>query len=269
MPHPYFDISKPIVLGHRGAAGVAPENTLVAFERGLELGAQVIESDVHLTRDGVPVLIHDESVDRTTDGRGPVAERSLAELHELDAGVHFTPDEGASYPFRNQGLRIPALEKAFELFPAARFNLEIKGTEPKLVSAVAELVRSRDREELTLLTAGEDAVMANIRAELDRSGATPALGASLSDILEFIRAAQQAEAPASDSMALQIPAQFGGRPLITTELLEHCHAHGVQVHVWTINLESEIEALLDLGVDGIVTDFPGRMAKLVARRRGR
>jgi glycerophosphoryl diester phosphodiesterase len=268
MPHPYFDISKPIVLGHRGAAGVAPENTLLAFERGLELGAQVIESDVHLTRDGVPVLIHDETVDRTTDGRGPVAELSLVELRELDAGAHFTTDECANFPFRNQGIRVPSLEEAFELLPAARFNLEIKGAEPKLVTEVVELVRSRDREALTLLTAGEDAVMASIRAELERTGATPALGASVSDILEFIRSAPRAQAPASDSMALQIPTEFGGRPLITSQLLEHCHAHGVQVHAWTINLESEIEALLDLGVDGIVTDFPGRMAKLVARRRG-
>jgi len=91
----------------------------------------------------------------------------------------------------------------------------------------------------------------------------------VADVLAFIRSAQQGSPPESDSMALQIPTEFGGRPLITRQLVEHAHVHGVQIHAWTINRESEMEALVDLGVDGIVTDFPGRMASLAARRRDR
>jgi glycerophosphoryl diester phosphodiesterase len=266
MKHPYFDLPLPIILGHRGAAGDAPENTLVSFRRGLELGAHIIESDVHLTRDGVPVLAHDDRVDRTTEGSGRIAELTIGALRELDAGYRFEPPEGGSFPFRGQGVRIPTLEEAFDVLPDARFNLELKSEEPGLVAEAVSLVVDRGREGLTLLTSGSDAIMARLRGELRRRRAAPALGASIADVLAVIRSAADEKPPATDSMALQIPVEFGDRPLITRELVAHAHAHGIQVHAWTINEPAEIERLLGLGVDGIVTDFPGRMAALLEPR---
>lgn len=265
MSHPYFDLRIPIVIGHRGCAGHAPENTLPSFERALAEGAGILESDVHVTRDGVPVLIHDDEVDRNTDGAGPVREMSLAELQGLDAGHGFSPDGGASFPFRRQGIRIPTLEEAFAAFPGARFNLELKEDLPELVAGSLEVVARAGREDLTLLTAGEDALMARLRDALV-SGPAVALGACTGDVASFIRSATEGSAPVAGPMALQIPAEFGGRPLVTERLVAHAHRYAVQVHVWTINEPDEMHRLLDLGVDGIVTDFPGRLAGVIAKR---
>ncbi len=266
MGHPYFELPTPIVIGHRGAAGEAPENTLASFERGLADGAAILESDVHLTRDGVVVMLHDEHVDRTTDGTGDVRELRLEEVAQLDAGHWFSTDEGRTFPFRGRGVRIPTFEEALTRFPGARFNLELKDDDPDLVERALELVARTGRAELTLLTAATDALMERLRARAAALGVPVAIGAAAGDVLRFVRSGLDASAPPSGPMALQVPAEFAGRPLVTPELVRHAHAHGVQVHVWTINEETEMSRLLDLGVDGLVTDHPARMRALVARR---
>jgi glycerophosphoryl diester phosphodiesterase len=134
------------------------------------------------------------------------------------------------------------------------------------VERVVELVQRRGRDERTLLVAGEDEIMLELRRVLAERRARPAIGASLADILAVIRSAQAGEAPPTDSMALQVPAEFGGKPLVTPELVVHAHAHDIAIHVWTINDEDEMGVLLDLGVDGLVTDFPGRLRALLERR---
>ena len=256
-----------MVIGHRGAAGERPENTLESFRHALASGAQILESDVHATRDGQVVMCHDDLVDRTTDGRGRIGELTLAEVQALDAGHGFSPDSGRSHPWRGRGLVIPSLRQAFEAFPEARFNLELKERQPGLVSATLALVRAFDRADRTLLTTADDDVMAELRAEAHAAGIPVALGAATGDVVAFVRAAASGTPP-PPAMALQIPADFGGRPLVTPELVKAAHAHGVEVHVWTVNAPGEMRRLLDLGVDGLVTDFPGRMAALVAERRG-
>ena len=266
MAHPYFNLSRPIVIGHRGAAGERPENTLASFARGLEAGAAILESDLHLTRDGVVVMAHDETVDRTTDGSGPLRGFSFAELSKLDAGHRFSPDQGRSFPYRGQGLRIPTLEEGFKAFPGARFNLELKVDDPALVEATVALVKREGRAALTLLTAESDALMTRLRAHLRATAVPAAAGAAAGDVLRFVRAALDGRAPPPEPMALQIPADFAGRPLVTRELVTHAHTHGVHVHVWTINEPPEMERLLALGVDGLVTDFPERMRALLRRR---
>jgi glycerophosphoryl diester phosphodiesterase len=269
VPHPYFALPTPLAIGHRGCAGEVPENTLASFERGLHDGAVILESDVHLTRDGVPVLIHDDGLERVSDGSGRVAEHGFAELAELDAGYRFTSDEGRSHPFRGRGLRVPSLAEALDAFPGARFNLELKEDLPGIVERTIEVVVGAGRCDLTLLTAADDALMAKLRAHLARCGAAVAQGACTADVVEFVRTARNGGRPTGPAMALQIPTEFGGRPLVTRALVDHAHAHDVQVHVWTVNDPSEMERLLDLGVDGIVTDFPARAARIAARRTGR
>jgi glycerophosphoryl diester phosphodiesterase len=266
MSHPYFDLPRPIVIGHRGAAGERPENTLPSFARGLEAGAAILESDLHLTRDGVVVMAHDETVDRTTDGRGPLRAFSFAELSRLDAAHHFSTDGGMSFPFRGHGLRIPTLEEGFKAFPSVRFNLELKCDDPALVERTVALVKRGDRASITLLTAESDALMTRLRTHLKSTAVPVAIGAAAGDVLRFVRAALDGSPPPSGPMALQVPATFAGRPLVTQELVAHAHAHGVQVHVWTINEPPEMERLLALGVDGLVTDFPARMGALLRRR---
>jgi glycerophosphoryl diester phosphodiesterase len=265
MPHPFFEVPIPVIIGHRGAAGRAPENTLASFTRGLELGATILESDIHATRDGVPVLIHDSSVDRTTDGCSPVAELRLEELRELDAGHHFSTDQGESFPERGRGVRIPTLEEAFEAFPDARFNLEIKAKPEALITGVIELVEKFRRAERTLLTAGENSIMLELRRQRKARNVSFAIGASTADILAVVRVALANGPAPEDVMALQIPEDFGGRPLVTRELIEFAHGAGIAVHVWTINEPEQMSRLLALGVDGLVTDHPERMAELLDR----
>lgn len=268
MSHSFFDVDRPIVIGHRGAAGDRPENTLLSFETALEQGAQILESDIHLSRDGVPILLHDPSLERTTDGRGDASEASWSELCALDAGIHFETEDGKR-PFCGQGVRIPSLEEAFGQFPEARFNLEIKCAGAAGIRATLDLVERFGRADRTLLAAGEDPIMKDLRSALVTHPARPAIGASLHEIVAAVSSAINGSEMPEGVMALQIPATFGDQPLATREFVDHAHANGVQIHVWTINDLAEIEALLDLGVDGIVTDYPGRMAdwlKRVGRR---
>ncbi len=266
MRHPFFDVPVPHAIAHRGAGGEAPENTLPAFELAWRQGVQILESDVHPTADGVAVLLHDERLDRTTNGSGLVTETSSERLYELDAGHRFSVDDGQTFPARGQGIRVPTLAEALEALTEARFNLEIKAGSPEFIESVVELVMETGAEDRTLLTAGEDPVMADLRPVLERTGAKVAQGASLADVVGFVRAASEGGTPPPEPMALQIPADFGGRPLVTRELVEFAHAHDVLVHVWTINEPAEIERLLDLGVDGLVSDFPRRVIDAIERR---
>ena len=257
--HPYFDVPVPTVIGHRGAAGSAPENTLESFALGLEFGAHILESDVHQTRDGVPVLAHDASLSRMTGHDGDIRDLDLHELQQLDASFGFA--EAGTAP-----TRIPTLDEAFERFPEARFNLEIKADEPGLVERALAAIAEHERADRTLLAAEKDPIMERIRSETKRSGIAPATGASVGDVLAFVRAAVANEEPESEAMALQIPVEFGGNPLITEELLAHAHARGVFVHAWTINEPDEMSRLLDLGVDGLISDHPERVRDLIASR---
>ncbi|MCA9503763.1 MAG: glycerophosphodiester phosphodiesterase [Spirochaetaceae bacterium] len=268
MAHPFFDVERPVVIGHRGAAGVCPENTLLSFATALEAGAQILESDVHVTRDGVPILLHDPDVDRVSDGCGCAGELAFETLRRLDAGHRFEDPDGAT-PFRGRGLHIPSLEEAFAAFPDARFNLEIKCADAAAIERTLDLIAGFDRSDRTLVTAGEDDVMGLLRRALAQHAARPAVGACLGEIVATIASALGQGPMPDDVMALQIPPVFAGRPLVTPALVEHAHREGVEVHVWTIDDLDEIEALLAIGVDGIVTDHPARMAGWLGRVPGR
>ncbi len=267
MPHPYFDIPRPVSIAHRGCAGETPENTIPAFERALAQGAGVLESDLHLSGDGVPILIHDAIIDRVTDATGSVADFTAEELRRFDAGYHFSADGGQTHPYRKRGVRIPSLDEAFRRFPDTRFNLELKAPGPALIAATLELVAKYRREAITLLTAGDDEIMVRLRGRLGGLAKPIAQGASERDIRDFLRCASKGTPPAPGPMALQIPADFGGQPLVTESLVEFAHTTGIEVHVWTINDPAEMRRLLDLGVDGIITDFPGRLADVIREWR--
>ncbi|MBJ23006.1 MAG: hypothetical protein GY910_28870 [bacterium] len=274
MPHPFFAPKHPIVIGHRGTAGTHPENTIASFAAALDQGAQVLESDVHVSRDGVPILLHDPHVDRVTEAKGLASDLDWADLRVLDAGYR-VEDASGNHPDRGHGHRIPSLEETFASFPGTRFNLEIKCHDAAAIAATLDLVERFDRSARTLLAAGEDEIMRDLRAALARHAAEPAMGASLAEIVAAVTSALAPTDPTAEIrsssgmpsgvMALQIPPDFAGRPLATTELITHAHAHGVEVHIWTINEIEEIEMLLARGADGIITDFPGRMANWLKR----
>ena len=260
MAHPYFADPGPMLFGHRGASGELPENTLPAFERALEQGATAIETDVHLSRDGEVMVFHDDSLDRTTDATGAIAELTCEQIQALDAGHGFSADGGRTTPHRGRGFRVPRLAEAFQAFPEVSFNIEIKAEDEHLIEAVLDLIA--DRADRTLVAAATDPCMARLRAALARRSFEPAMGASLGDVVGYVKAAiGQGERP-TEPMALQIPPMFSGRPLVTPELISFAHEHGVHVHVWTINERAEMRRLLDLGVDGVMSDFPGTLVEV-------
>ncbi|MEZ4330642.1 MAG: glycerophosphodiester phosphodiesterase [Myxococcota bacterium] len=268
MLHPFFDVAHPIVIGHRGAAGDHPENTLPSFEAALADGAAILESDVHVTADGVPILLHDPTLERVCGVPEAAHEIAFPALRRHDAGAGFRTADGAR-PFLGRRIRVPSLEEAFEAFPEARFNLEIKCPGDAVLRETLRLIERFERADRTLLTAGEDAIMRDLRPAVAASGLRPALGASPGEVLAVIANAQGQGPMPADVMALQIPATFGGQPLVTPRLVEHAHAHDIEIHVWTVNALEEIERLLALGVDGIVTDHPGRMARWLRDGRRR
>ncbi len=268
MQHPFLRLPTPCVLGHRGAAGECPENTLTSFERALTRGAAIVETDARLTRDGVAVLVHDAEVDRTTDGSGAVSAHPLAALRRLDAGFHWSPPRGrtAGHPYRGRGVRIPTLEETLATFPEARFNVELKDRDPRLADAALAAVAAADAGDRVLLTTGDDETMAGLRARAEAGAAGVAIGACTGEIAAFLKSALAGAEPPGWLSVLQVPAFFAGRALVTAPFVAHAHAHDIAVHVWTINDVDEMDRLLELGVDGLVTDFPGRAVERIEAR---
>jgi glycerophosphoryl diester phosphodiesterase len=254
--HPFVAAPCPHLFGHRGASGEAPENTLAAFEKALAQGVPFLEMDCHATLDGEIVVCHDPRLERTTDGTGEIRAWRFRDLARLDAGYQFTPD-GHSYPYRGRKLGIPRLRDVLEAFPRARVNLEVKQSEPSIAEAVVELVGRAGAESRMLLAAEDDALMGALRAL--RPGT--ATGASRGEVIGFYRALAEgglgSYEPPGD--ALQIPTSFMGNPLVTEQSLQAAHAVGLCIHVWTVNAPDEMRELLELGVDGIMSDFPGRL----------
>jgi glycerophosphoryl diester phosphodiesterase len=265
-------------IAHRGGSLVAPENTLEAFRLACErYRTDVLELDVHLTRDGTLVVAHDPDVDRCTDGAGPIAAMSFEELRRLDAGHRFTrltPEGAATFPFRGRGVRIPTLREVLEACPAVRVNLELKpeadGAELRLVEELRSLDGGRALDRVCLGSA-DDAVGARLhRAAPDachffpehaltklvmalKSGATPA---SLGPLAEDDRYS-----------VLDMPATFQGYPLIDRAFLDAAAELGKWVNVWTIDERAEMQALAELGVGGIMTDRPDVLREVLDARR--
>lgn len=258
----YFETPRPRLFAHRGASGLRPENTLDAFAAGIEDGASILEMDVHASSDGQIVVIHDDTLDRTTDGRGSVSACSLTDLRKLDAGCRFADGDG-EHRYRGKGIRIPTFSEVLYAFPDTPLNVEIKQLDPPIESLVFDLLERTHARDRVLLAAGEDAIMARIRA-----GERALTGFSESEATEFVGrcASGDFNGYLPPGVALQVPRRYQGIEVVTPALVQCAHALDVEVHVWTVNEEIEMETLLDIGVDGIMSDFPGRGAYVLSRR---
>jgi len=261
----FFEGLRPRIFGHRGASGSAPENTLISFEKAIEVGADILEMDVHATSDGHIVVMHDPAVGRTTNGKGLISALTLKQLKKLDAGHRFTPDEGATFPYRGKGITVPTLREVVERFPGVPFNIEVKENETENEYAVAKLLDELGHAEITLLAAEKDIMIERLRP------AAPGFPTNFcgSESLEFIQRTHQNDwddyTPPGD--ALQIPEEYGGMPILTPELLDAAHRLEIEVHIWTVNDTADMERLLEMGVDGIMTDYPERLTEVIREMR--
>lgn len=265
---------------HQGGAKEAPSSTLFAMRQAVANGADALELDVHMTSDGVLVVCHDATVDRTTDGTGAIAALTLDEVRALDnahwwtAGTvvdHENPD-AAAYVHRGKAaddpeFRIATLEEVLDAFPDTFLNFDIKQTAPTVPSyerPLAEALLAHDRVGSTIVASFND--LATDRFRQFAPDIHTSLGTN--GTAEFFRAVRAGEAPpATPAVALQVPRTFGEIIVVDEPFVAAAHEAGLAVHVWTIDDETEMAELADLGVDGIMTDRPQAL-EAVLRGRG-
>ncbi len=260
--HPYM-AGAPLLFAHRGGAALAPENTLEAFESAVELwGADVLEMDVRLTRDRELVVIHDSTVDRTTSGSGPVREFSTGRLRDLDAGARFLDLEGRT-SFLGRGVRIPLFSEVLERFPHTRLNVDAK--DPEAAPLLVRMVRERGARDRVLLASAEESGRA------DRLGYEGPVSASRRQIRLFYFSHRLPGGgpytPWTD--ALQIPWRWEGRQVTTPDLIREAHRRNLPVHVWTVDDPEIMSTLVEWGADGIQTDRPDLLARVLHEGTGR
>lgn len=263
----YFAGEHPRVIAHRGSSGIRPENTLPAFEQAVVDRADIIELDVHMTADGEIVVIHDCHVERTTDGSGNVHELSYGQLRSLDAGYNFTTDGGMTHGFRGRGTYIPRLEEVLQTYPQMPLNIEIKDECGELVERLVELLNKygRFRDGSVLVVAKRGKMM-----RLLRKLAPEALtGHSRPESYRFVASAFfHLPFLAGDTTAdvIQLPDRDGWLSLPVSPMVRSAHNAGLEAHIWTVNDEARMNALLAAGVDGIFTDHPALLRRVIAKK---
>ncbi len=256
-----IESSRPLVFAHRGGGGLFPENTLDAFEYSAKMGVDVLELDVHSTADGTLVVMHDTNFERTTNSTGKISEMPLAEIKKLDAGFNFTTDDGKTFPFRNQGITVPTLKEIFDAFPETTFNIEPKQTEPSITKPLCEMIRAEKMSSKVIVGSFRQTAIDEFRAACP-DVATAATPSEASEFLALYKVGLGASYT-PPMQVLQIPQNIGSLQIVSKDFIAAAHKLNLQVHVWTINEPAEMQNLLEIGVDGIMTDYPDRLMNLL------
>ncbi|MFO0944967.1 MAG: glycerophosphodiester phosphodiesterase family protein [Planctomycetota bacterium] len=262
-----FFFEKPMLLGaHRGGLRLWPEETLLAYKSCSSLWPDVVlEGDAHLTADGVVVLNHDATVDRTTNGHGRVDRITWSEIEALDAGYRFTRDGGKTFPFRGKGLKIAKLGEVLASIPSHRFQIEIKGNS-KLAEAVVKVVLEARAEDRVMLAAVDPAAMMKVRTLAPRIPTCyDIVGANV--MIRTLREGDwKAYVPTDDVLAFSSSLMKTMR--ITPMEFKAIREKGIRIQFFTVNKRDEMSSLLALGADGILTDAPDVLAEVIASREG-
>jgi glycerophosphoryl diester phosphodiesterase len=259
--NPLLAFDRRLVIGHRGAAAEAPENTIEGFRLALAQGADALELDVHLSAEGVPVVIHDPDLRRTTDRTGAVAALTLAELQAADAGARFTPDGGRTFPWRGRGVRVPTLDEVLRALPQAPLLIELKTVAAQ--HAVRRMIEAHGAGSRCIPASALDAALDAFRAGAARYGASAREIARL-----YFGTACGLPLPAARYAMLAVPLRHRGLPVPTGWFLRAARALGCPVHVWTVDDPAQARALWSRGAAGVVTNRPGAMVRARADATG-
>ncbi len=262
--HRFVDAPRPLVFAHRGGSGLAPENTLAAFDHGLSVGADGLELDVHLSRDGRPVVHHDVHLERTTDGTGPIAACSVEDLSRVDAGYRFCRD--GDFPFRGRGLCVPTLAEVLSRCPETRIIIELKNGSEALARAVLDDVRHADALDRVCF-AGEDVNGLRVIRALEAGAATSAARIEIRSGL--VRSWFGLPADLSRVVAYQVPETRGPLRIVSPRFVRAVHRAGRVVQVWTVDRADQMRRLLQWGVDAVITDRPDVAVEVVGEWTGR
>lgn len=263
--HPYYaaDLNYPLVIAHQGGDGVWPGESMLAFQNAVDLGVDVLEMDLHITSDGVLVLMHDETVDRTTDGTGEIESMTLTEIKQLDAAYDWSPDDGDTFPYRGQGIQVATLEEVFTAFPEMRMTIEIKKTNSSMAKPFCDLIRAYDMQEKILVASFHDERLKEFRAECPEVATSSAKDETTIFVLMTKAFLGGFYSPAFYS--LQVPEKSGGITVITPAFVKAAHARNLAVEPWTINDAETMRKFIEWGVDGIITDRPDIMMEVLGR----
>ena len=249
---PFFGPGRPRVFAHRGGSALAPENTLAAFEMGLHVGADGLELDVHLAADGVPVVVHDATLDRTTDATGPVASRTSAELAHVDAAWRFAGPRG-DFPFRGQGLGVPRLREVLTRHRGVPIIIEMKIDSEAMAARVADDIRAAGAEE-TVCAAGYGSASAATMRRILPGVATSASHAEVR--LSVYRSWGGWPVKRPPFGGYQVPEYAGRVRIVSPRFIRHAHAAGLDVQVWTVDAETDMERFLAWGADALISNRP-------------
>jgi glycerophosphoryl diester phosphodiesterase len=266
-PTRYYDgAPKPLIIAHQGGDGLWPGNTMYAFEKAVETGADVLEVDAHITKDGHIVLMHDETVDDTTDGTGLIEDLTLEELKKLDAAYDWSPDGGVTFPYRGQGIQMPTLDEVFQAFPQMRYVIEIKLTKNPIDKPLCDLIRRYNMQDKTMIGSFHDEAMKNFRETYPEVTTS----ASRTEVRNYVLLGkaflwgfyapkfQTIQPPwnPEDSLGIQI---------MTKRFIRESHAKNIRVEPWTVNDPELMRQYIEWGVDGIITDRPDLMIEVLGR----
>ena len=262
---PYYEnIRRPLVIAHQGGDGIWPGDTMYAFEKAVEIGADVLEMDAHITRDGAVVLMHDEEVDRTTDGTGLIENLTLSELKQLDAAYQWSNDGSKTFPYRGQDIQVPTLDELFQKFPQMRYVIEIKLTQNPIDQPLCDLIRQYDMQEKVMVASFHDEVMQNFR-ETCPEVATSASRTEVRNFVllgkiflsRFIAPNYQSIQPPHD------PKESLNIPIMTERFIREAHAKNIKVEPWTVDDPELMKQYIEWDVDGIMTDRPDLMIEVL------
>lgn len=262
----YVSAPKPLVIAHQGGDGVWPGDTLYAYQKAVEHGADVLEMDAHITKDGQIVLMHNETVDHTTDGTGLIEHMTLAELKGLDAAYDWSIDGDKTFPYRGQGIQVPTLEELFQKFPQMRYLIEIKLTENPIDKPLCELIRKYEMQNKVIIGSFHDEAMRNFRTTCPEV----ATGASRSEVTSYVILGKifLGGFISPDYQSLQVPwekSESKGIPIMTARFIREAHAKNIHVEPWTVNDPELMKQYIEWGVDGIITDRPDLLLEVLGR----
>ncbi|WP_135229392.1 glycerophosphodiester phosphodiesterase [Deinococcus fonticola] len=262
-PGPFIQ-GRTLNIAHQGGEGLWPSNTMLAYRKAVELGVDMLEVDMHATRDGVLVLSHDDTLDRLTDTRGRIADLPLSEVLKADAGFTLDPQGQKAYPFRGQGVQVAQVRDVLTSFPNTPMIIELKQAAPSLAAPFCKLLRDMRMTDKVIVASFSDDALNDFRRQC------PGVGTSMTArelrplvLLSKVGLAGLAKTPPS-AVAAQVPVRAEGLEVVTPAFIRALHARGIAVQVWTINDEAEMRRLIDMGVDGIITDYPDVLKKVLA-----
>jgi glycerophosphoryl diester phosphodiesterase len=261
--HPFFAQAKnrPEVIAHQGGKGQWPAETIYAFEQAVNLGADVLEFDIHSTRDGHLVLMHNNTVDETTNGTGRINRLLLSDLKKLDAGYRWTANSGKTFPYRAKNIRVATLQEVLERFPDKRMNIEIKQSQPSIVAPLCALIEKHNMSDKVLVASFSNEDLKQFRVKCPKV----ATSASPDELLKFQFGNNSFVNGVSRPDCLQVKDRIKAIQIITRESVATAHRLNLPIHAWTVNDIDGMKRMIALEVDGIITDYPGPLLALLDR----